>query len=405
LNQLLPDPQRVSFLDRPNLLGDANWILSMKIAQVAPLFESVPPKLYGGTERIVSFLTEELVKQDHEVTLFASGDSQSAATLAPMCQAALRLQGEQVLDPIVHHIRMMELVIQQAPEFDVFHFHTDYLQFPLLRRIAVPAITTQHGRLDTADLKTLFSEFWDMKVVSISEAQREALEDANWVGNIYHGIPADLYAVNRKPDAYLAFLGRISPEKRVDRAIKIAKGAGRKLKIAAKLDRAEKDYFDREIKHLLDDPLVEFLGEIGEDEKQEFLGKAEALLFPIDWPEPFGLVLIEAMACGTPVIAYPFGSVPELIDDGQTGFLVKDIGEAVSAVHRIEEIDRVKCRQVFDNRFTAARMASDYVELYGQLTCGASVGIDKLLPRIVNSPRAFANFSRPYRGGRNAVER
>jgi glycosyltransferase involved in cell wall biosynthesis len=218
---------------------------------------------------------------------------------------------------------MMELAIQQAPEFDVFHFHTDYLHFPLLQRIAVPAITTQHGRLDIADLKTLFSEFWDVKVVSISNSQCKSLAEANWVGNVYHGVPADLFTLNQRPESYLAFLGRISPEKRVDRAIEIAKGAGRRLKIAAKIDASERDYFDQEIKHLLDDSLVEFVGEIGEHEKQEFLGNAAALLFPIDWPEPFGLVLIEAMACGTPVVAYPFGSVPELVDHGQTGFFAE----------------------------------------------------------------------------------
>jgi len=350
----------------------------VKIAQIAPLYESVPPKLYGGTERVVSFLTEELVKQGHEVTLFGSGDSQSAATLVPMSQAALRLQGELVADPIAYHVRMMELVIQQAPEFEILHFHTEYLQFSLLRRIAVPAITTLHGRLDTADLKALFSEFWDIKVVSISEFQRVPLTEANWVANIYHGIPADLFRLNREAESYLAFLGRISPEKRVDRAIEIAKTAGRKLKIAAKIDRADQEYFDREIKHLLDDPLIEFLGEVGENEKQEFLGNAAALLFPIDWPEPFGLVLIEALACGTPVIAYPFGSVPELIDEGQTGFLVNDVAQAVAAVGRIEEIDRAGCRQVFEDRFTAQRMAAEYAELYRRLVSEASAGVDRL---------------------------
>jgi glycosyltransferase involved in cell wall biosynthesis len=348
----------------------------MRIAQVAPLYESVPPKLYGGTERVVSFLTEELVRQGHEVTLFASGDSKTAATLVPMCESALRLQRGRIVDPIAHHIRMMELVLQQAPEFDVLHFHTDYLQFPTLRRVAVPAITTEHGRLDTADLKPLFSEFWDMKVVSVSDAQRVPLADANWVATVYHGLPADLYTLNPKPDTYLVFLGRISPEKRVDRAIEIAKATGRKLKIAAKVDSADREYFDREIKHLLNDPIVEFIGEIGDKEKQEFLANAAALLFPIDWPEPFGLVLIEAMACGTPVIAYPFGSVPELVDDGQTGFVVKDIAEAAAAVRRIEIIDRVGCRESFDKRFTAARMAADYVELYGQLTYEAATGVD-----------------------------
>jgi glycosyltransferase involved in cell wall biosynthesis len=354
----------------------------MKIAQVAPLYESVPPKLYGGTERVVSFLTEELVRQGHEVTLFASGDSDTDATLVPMCGSALRLQGERVFDPIAYHIRMMELMMQQAPEFDAFHFHTDYLQFPLLRRTAVPAVTTQHGRLDAEDLRSLFSEFWDMKVVSISYAQRGALTEANWVGNVYHGLPEDLYKLNTKPEDYLAFLGRVSPEKRLDRAIAIAGKAGRKLKIAAKVDKNDKDYFEREIEHLLDRPGIEFLGEIGENEKQEFLGNASALLFPIDWPEPFGLVLIEAMACGTPVIAYPLGSVPELIDVGQNGFLVKNIEEGVSAVQQIEEVDRIGCRNVFDRRFTATRMASDYLTIYHDLTSEDSMGIDNVPAKI-----------------------
>ena len=358
----------------------------MKIAQVAPLFESVPPNLYGGTERVVSYLTEELVRLRHEVTLFASGDSQTAATLVPMSGAALRLQGEQIQDPIAHHIRMLELVIQQALEFDIFHFHTDYLHFPLLRRIGIPAITTQHGRLDTADLKTLFAEFWDVKIVSISKSQRKSLAEANWVGNVYHGLPADLFALNQKPEGYLAFLGRISPEKRVDRAIEIAKAAGRRLKIAAKVDETEKDYFDLEIKHLLDDPLIEFVGEIGEHEKQEFLGNAAALVFPIDWPEPFGLVLIEAMACGTPVVAYPFGSVPELIDHGKSGFLAEDIPAAVSMIKKIDEIERAGCRQVFDERFTAARMAVDYVNLYRQVISEETVALAREFSKAREKP-------------------
>ena len=336
----------------------------------------------------MSFLTEGLVKQGHEVTLFGSGDSQSAATLVPMCQTALRLQGEQVVDPIAYHTRMMELVSQQAPEFEILHFHTDTSSPPVSPAAEDRRSShyTEHGRLDTADLKTLFSGFWDMRVVSISNAQQAPLKEANWVGNIYHGLPIDLYAANLKPDTYLAFLGRMSPEKRVDRAIKIAKAAGRRLKIAAKIDPNEQDYFDREIKHLLEDPLIEFVGEIGEDEKQEFLGKAAALLFPIDWPEPFGLVLIEAMACGTPVIAYPFGSVPELIEDGQTGFLVKDIAEAVAAVHRIAEIDRRTCRQVFERHFTATRMAAEYVELYRQVIEEASATVCGLVERVVDPP-------------------
>ncbi len=348
----------------------------MRIAQVAPLYESVPPTCYGGTERVVSFLTEELVRQGHQVSLFATGDSRTAATLVPICEKALRFQGDRVVDPIAHHVRMLELVVQQATEFDVLHFHTDYLQFPELRRLARPAVTTEHGRLDTIDLKPLFSEFWDMKLVSISNAQRAPLPGANWVATVYHGLPVDLYSFHRNPGEYLAFLGRICPEKRVDRAIEIAKKSGRKIKIAAKVDAADQKYFETEIKHLLDDPIVEFLGEIGDSEKEEFLGNAAALLFPIGWPEPFGLVLIEAMACGTPVVAYPFGSVPELINPGQTGFVVSDIEQAVAAVGRLETIDRAGCRRVFEERFTATRMASDYVEVYGQLICEAAAGME-----------------------------
>ncbi len=348
----------------------------MKIAQVAPLYESVPPTLYGGTERVVSLLTEELVRRGHKVSLFASGDSQTAATLVPVCETALRLQGARIVDAIAHHIRMLELVVQQAAEFDILHFHTDYLQFPALRRLARPAVTTEHGRLDTIDLKALFSEFWDMKLVSVSNAQRAPLPDANWVATVYHGLPPDLYSLHRNPGEYLAFLGRICPEKRVDRAIEIAKQSGCKIKIAAKVDAADQKYFETEIKHLLDDPIVEFLGEISDSEKEEFLGNAAALLFPIDWPEPFGLVLIEAMACGTPVIAYPFGSVPELINPGQTGFVVPDIEQAVAAVGRLETIDRAGCRRVFEKRFTAARMASDYADVYSRVIGETAAGIE-----------------------------
>jgi glycosyltransferase involved in cell wall biosynthesis len=347
----------------------------MKIAQVSPLFESVPPKLYGGTERVVSFLTEELVRQGHEVTLFASGDSQTAARLVPMCERSLRLQGDRISDPTALQVRTVELVLQQAEHFDVLHFHTDYLQFPALRRLALPAVTTEHGRLDTPELKPLFSEFWEMKLVSISNAQRAPIPDSNWVATVYHGLPADSLSLNQSPEDYLAFMGRISPEKRVDRAIEIAKRSGRKLKIAAKIDAADKIYFEREIKHLFDQPHVEYLGELGDEQKGEFLGKAAALLFPIDWPEPFGLVMIEAMACGTPVIAFPCGSVPELVESGKTGFVVNDIEQAVAAVDRLREIDRAGCRRGFEERFTAERMATSYLEVYRQVIGVSRTGI------------------------------
>jgi glycosyltransferase involved in cell wall biosynthesis len=336
----------------------------MRIAQVAPLYESVPPKLYGGTERVVSYLTDELARQGHEVTLFASADSVTKAKLRPIWSEALRLQGKKIVDPIAHHIRMVEIVAQEAHDFDVLHFHIDYLHFPTIRRQKLSAVTTLHGRLDLPDLPPLYQEFWDMNLVSISNAQRLPLIWANWVGTVYHGLPEDLYTASEKPGKYLAFLGRICPEKRVDRAIEIATRLDMPIKIAAKIDVADQAYFKSKIRKLFDHPLVEYIGEIGENDKEEFLGNAHALLFPIDWPEPFGLVMIEAMACGTPVIAYRHGSVPEIIDEGTTGFMVCSLDEAVSAVQRLRSIDRSICRRAFEERFSARRMASDYVEIY-----------------------------------------
>ncbi len=336
----------------------------MRIAQVAPLYESVPPRLYGGTERVVSYLTEELVRQGHDVTLFASADSVTKAKLQPMCERALRLEGKKIIDPIAHHIRMIEIVMQQASDFDIVHFHCDYLHFPATRRQKLSAVTTLHGRLDISDLMPVYQEFRDMNLVSISDAQRLPLAWANWVGTVYHGLPQDLYKPSTAPGKYLAFLGRISPEKRVDRAIEIAKRLDMPIKIAAKIDTIDREYFEANIRKLLDDPLVVFIGEIGERDKGDFLGGAKALLFPIDWPEPFGLVMIEAMACGTPVIAYRMASVPEVIDEGTTGFMVDNIDGAVAAVRRLGSIDRAICRQVFEERFSAERMAEDYVEIY-----------------------------------------
>ena len=338
----------------------------MRIAQVAPLYESVPPKYYGGTERVVSYLTEELVRQGHEVTLFASGDSETNARLVPACRRSLRLdkrdQGQ-----MAHHFVMLERVFQHAEEFDIIHFHVDYLHFPLSRREAITQVTTLHGRLDIPDLVPLYQEFREMPVVSISNAQREPLPWANWQATVYHGLPGDLYRFHPEAGSYLAFLGRISPEKRADRAIEIAKRVGMPLKIAAKVDQVDKDYFDSAIAPLLHDSLVEFVGEIGDVEKDEFLGNASAVLFPIDWPEPFGLVMIEAMACGTPVVAYRGGAVPELVEPGQTGFIVESLEEAVEAVRRVGDLSRRRCREVFEKRFTATRMAHDYVQQFERL--------------------------------------
>ena len=306
----------------------------MKIAQVAPLYESVPPQLYGGTERVVSYLTEELVRAGHEVTLFASGDSTTRAQHIPCLERALRLTGES-RDSLICHYLLLEEVAKRAEAFDVIHFHTDYLHFPLARRMLTPHLTTLHGRLDLPDLAPLFDVFSEMPVVSISREQRRALPHANWMGTVYHGIPS-IYRFQPEPRDYLAFLGRISPEKGIDRAIAIARLSGLRLRIAAKVDRADREYF-AELQALLDNPWVEFIGEISDSEKSDFLGGARALLFPINWSEPFGLVVIEAMACGTPVIAFRRGSVPEIVDHGKTGFIVDDVADAVKAVQRIQE--------------------------------------------------------------------
>ncbi len=336
----------------------------MKIAQVAPLYESVPPHGYGGTERVVSYLTEELVREGHDVTLFASGDSKTAARLVPCAPRSLRIG--KAVDSLAHHILMLEHVFQRADEFDLIHFHIDYLHFPLSRRSSLNQLTTLHGRLDLPDLPLLYDEFSEMPLVSISNSQRKPLSQANWVGTVYHGLPPSSFIFREKAEDYLLFLGRISPEKRVDRAIEIARHARRKLKICAKIDRTDRYYFNKHIKHLLDHPSIEFIGEVGHEKKNELLGGASALLFPIDWPEPFGLVMIEALACGTPVIAFPCGSVPEVIIEGKTGFIVNEIEQAVDAVHRIESIDRKECRREFEERFTDQRMAQDYVRIYEQ---------------------------------------
>lgn len=338
----------------------------MRIAQVAPLYESVPPKNYGGTERVVSYLTEELVRQGHEVTLFASGDSTTSAELIAPCRRSLRLD-DACQDQLAQHFIMLEQVNNQAGRFDLIHFHVDYLHYPFSQRHRCPHVTTLHGRLDLPELPALYREYPDVPVISISDAQRKPLPWLNWQGTVYHGLPRNLHTFRERPGDYLAFLGRIHQEKRVDRAIEIARRTGRKLKIAAKIDKSDQEYFHRDIEHLFQDPLVEYLGEVGGKEKDEFLGNAAALLFPIDWPEPFGLVMIEAMACGTPVIAWRCGSVPEVMDDGVTGFVVESLDEAVQAVERVATLDRCRCRRVFEERFSDERMARDYLALYRQI--------------------------------------
>ncbi len=338
----------------------------MKISQVAPLYESVPPKYYGGTERIVSYLTEELVRQGHDVTLFASGDSVTTARLVAPCHRSLRLD-KSCIDQVAHHVVEIEQVFRDADQFDIIHSHLDYLLFPLARRQRTPVVTTLHGRLDIPDLLPLYREFSEMPVVSISYAQREPLSWLSWQGTVYHGLPVDLYTFREEPGKYLAFLGRICPEKRVDTAIEVAKRTGMELKIAAKVDKVDREYFTEVIRPLLDHPLIEYVGEIGEGEKDEFLGNAYALLFPIDWPEPFGLVMIEAMACGTPIIARRRGSVPEVMEQGVTGFICATIEEAVRGVEQIGRVSRKRCRQVFERRFTVPHMAHGYVDIYRRL--------------------------------------
>jgi glycosyltransferase involved in cell wall biosynthesis len=346
----------------------------MRIAQVAPLYESVPPRYYGGTERVVSWLTERLVALGHDVTLFASGDSVTNARLIPACEKALRLDSE-CIDPLAPHVLMVEQVFALAERFDLIHFHIDYLPFSRIRRERVPSLTTLHGRLDLPHLVPLYKEFSAIPVVSISNAQRKPLPWVNWMATIHHGLPANALPFSQSEGRYLAFLGRISPEKRVDRAIEIAIRSHRRLKIAAKIDRVDQEYFEATIKPLLNHPLVEFIGEIDDSKKGDFLRNAAALLFPIEWPEPFGLVMIEAMSCGTPVVAFPLGSVPEIIAEGVCGFVVRDIEEAVKAVARIDSIDRAACRRHFELNFTDEQMASNYLSIYQRLVHPKSVSM------------------------------
>jgi glycosyltransferase involved in cell wall biosynthesis len=358
----------------------------MRIAQVAPLAERVPPKLYGGTERIVYYLTEELVRLGHDVTLFASGDSRTSARLVACARTALRLNPE-VGDFMPYQVMMLDEVRRRADEFDLIHFHVDYHHFPLFRDIAGRTVTTLHGRLDLPDLQPLYRVFCDVPLVSISNDQRRPLPPVNWAGTVHHGLPRDLLALNAKPQGdYLAFLGRVSPEKRPDRAIEIAARAGRKLRIAAKIDAVDRAYWSQTIAPLLERHRnVEFIGEIDDHQKGAFLGNASALLLPIDWPEPFGLVMIEAMACGTPVVAFRSGSVPEVIEDGRSGFVVRNAEEAVEAIDRVDRLDRAAIRAIFERRFTADRMAKDYLAIY------------RALPGV--GPRADRGTERPLKEG------
>ena len=356
----------------------------MKIAQIAPLMESVPPRLYGGTERVVSHLTEELVGLGHDVTLFASGDSVTSAALVSCGTVALRLDPN-VIDPIPYYMLMLDRVRRQAAEFDILHFHIDYLHFPLFRYLAGRTVTTLHGRQDLPDIKPIFLGFDDMPLVAISSAQRSPVANANFAATIHHGLPLNLMQPNFEPHGgYLAFIGRISPEKRPDRAIAIARDLGIPLKIAAKVDRADEAYFKEKIAPLIDGDGVQFIGEINEKNKSVFLGDAVGLLFPIDWPEPFGLVMIEAMASGTPVLAFRCGSVPEIIDEGVSGMIVETIEEAIAAVPRLMAMDRRAVRKQFELRFSSARMARDYVHLYRRMLRGT--GAAAIETEVIESP-------------------
>ncbi len=370
----------------------------MKIAQISPLWESVPPKLYGGTERIVSYLTEELVRRGHDVTLFASGDSETAARLQAACPRALRLlTGPANRDaPLI--VMQEQALAQEADQFDIIHSHLDFLSFPMSRRCPTPVLTTMHGRLDLPELVPVFAEYADMPVVSISNAQRLPLPDANWRGTVYHGLP-DLYAFHPHPGTYLAFLGRISPEKRPDHAIEIAKRVGMPLRLAAKVDPVDREYFETQIEPLLDHPLVEYVGEITDAEKCDFLGDAAAVLCPYDWPEPFGIVLIEALACGTPVFAYRRGSIPEIIEDGVTGFICDNLNDMVAAVDRLPLLQRQRCRDSFEARFTVQRMTEDYLAIYERMAAlrtRPAARVNGRIARTVSRSRIAAATAAPH---------
>jgi len=347
----------------------------LRIAQIAPLYESVPPRLYGGTERVVSYITEELVRRGHEVTLFAAGDSDTRANLMPGCPQALRLQGKPELGSSLQLAMLTEVFETARENFDIVHTHIDYWSFPFARLTRVPTVTTMHGRLDIPELHPVYYRFPEAALVSISESQRAPLAEMNWVATVYHGIPRNLLSFNERQGKYLAFIGRISPEKGIDVAIDVALKSGVPLKIAAKVDAVDREYFAAVIKPRIKPPMIEYIGEIDDVQKSEFLGGALALLFAIDWPEPFGLAMIEALACGTPVIARPCGSVPEVIKPGITGFLASEIDELVAAVGKIDSIPREQCRREFEERFTSEVMIAKYERVYHSL-----IGSDSLQP-------------------------
>ncbi|HXQ11134.1 MAG TPA: glycosyltransferase family 4 protein [Caulobacteraceae bacterium] len=352
----------------------------MKIAQIAPLYEAVPPRLYGGTERVVAYLCDALVDAGHETVLFSSAEAHTRAKLVAVRDQAIRLDPAPLKSDLAAHMSMLAEVRRRAHDFDVLHFHVDMLHFPFFEDIAASTVSTLHGRLDIKDLAGVYARWRQYPLVSISNDQRRHLPGANWLGTVHHGVPSALYQLSTRPEGYLAFLGRISPEKRPDRAIAMAKRLGRRLKIAAKVDAADLDYFQAEIEPLLDHPLIEFIGEIGDSQKSDFLGAADALVFPIDWPEPFGLVMIEAMACGTPVIAWRSGSVPELVEDGLTGFIVGSDAEADGAYARALEMDRAAIRRRFDQRFSSRAMADRYLALYrGLIPCRTAESAAKRL--------------------------
>lgn len=350
----------------------------MKIAQISPLYEAVPPKLYGGTERVVHYLTEELVQMGQEVTLFASGDSKTSAKLQAIVPEALRLKNCE--DGLIPHLLQIEEVMDRAHEFDLIHFHTDYLNFPFTNGLDVPHVTTLHGKLSIPELQPFYNKYRHQPVISISKSQRKPLPQANWVGNVHHGLPIDLLKPGKGNGKYLAFLGRVSPEKGLESAISIAIAAGLPLKVAAKIDKADKEYYEEKIRKLFEHSLVEYIGEVNEKQKQQFLGNAMALLFPINWEEPFGMVLIEAMACGTPVIAFNRGSVPEIIENGCNGFLVSTEKQAIKALGQLHKIDRKEVRKLFEERFSSRRMALDYLKIYEKLVSKARSKVKTIYP-------------------------